>query len=312
MQTAVNGVFGSYKRFGYLWTWTCPDVEGQSSAVEILKRWKKHAGWLQDNGLRCVRSLERGSRTGKYHIHAITDQWWDIDRVRAHAEKCGFGRLNVRVVPREKLLYIAKYISKPGRFPIPKGVRLWGCVGFRGTRMRDIRCHITELTPVIPNVRPSVVSVVRWYAAGELIRERIVRPDWSGDPAEVHTMNITKENLAQIAGLVSKGAMVLVAEYRTFKPRRIEFDEEDKNGVKTGKRVVRKLVEHGVERELAGGGVEQMKVTTWLPDDADLGAVKEAAARGEPVLVVIEQFTRRFGITASAIHGLANFNGKLS
>lgn len=270
-----------------------------------MARWNKHARWLRDSGKKLLRALERGSKGGAYHIHAITHQRWDVDEIRRHATSCGFGRINVKVIPREKISYVAKYLGKPGRFPIPKGVRLWACIGYQGVNVNDVRCRVTNLTVHVIDLHPRLIFVKRWLLDGEIISQRFVRPDWDGDDNGVQNMNVTKENIQHIAQLVAGGAILAMGEYRTCAARKLEFDEV-KKGVPTGKRVSRKMVEHGVEL-----GNEQMTVSEWLPDDADLDAVKPPAAKGEPVLIEIGQFSRQFGITAKSIRSMASFNGKL-
>lgn len=303
-----------FQKTAYLWTWTVEDNVAGGNVYEFMKRWAVHARWLKDSGKRLVRGLERGGKNGRYHMHAITDQHWDVNQIRKMAIAHGFGRINVKVIPREKVSYIAKYMGKPGRFPIPKNVRLWACIGFKGVRMDDIYCRITVLTPPINDAFPFLVSVKRWLIDGQIVGQRLVRPDWNGNEAEVQNMNITKENAAHIAALVVSGHILCVAEYRTCQAREIEFDEKVK-GIPTGKRKTRKLVEHGVEREVKEGDTvktEQLTVTTWLPEDANINAVKPAAAKGEPVVIAIDALSGQWGITASSIHSLANFNGKLS
>jgi len=243
---------------------------------------------------------------GAYHIHAITHQRWNIEEIRAHAVKCGFGRINVRVIPRDKVGYVAKYLGKPGRFPIPKGIRLWACLGYEGVKMSDVRCRIINLTVHVDSVTPIITSVKRIQLEGETIVERLLRPDWNGAKDEIHTMNITKENLAHLATLVAGGSIIAVAEYRTCAGRNLIFDEQ-KKGVPTGRKVQRKLIEHGVEI-----GTEQITVSEWLPDDADMSNLKPPAAKGELVVVEIGQFSRQYGITAKSVKNLSNFNGKLS
>lgn len=289
----------------FLWTWTFPDKEARDSVVIAMRRWKKHARWLKDTGKQCMRALERGGKNGAYHFHAITHQRWDINEVRAHAESCGFGRLQVTVIPRERASYIAKYLGKPGRFPIPKGARLWACIGYEGVKKNDVRCRITELTVNVKNPYQCMISCKRWLLDGVIISERILRPDWDGNPQEIQNMKVTKENMEHIASLIVGGSIMCLAEYRTCSVRKLEFAEE-KKGVLTGKQVVRKIVEHGVEV-----GSEQITVSEWLPDDADITAVKPPAEKGEPVLIEIAQFSRKYGITAKSIRNLANLGGNL-
>jgi len=295
-----------FAEYAYLWTWTFPDELGRTNAAVAMSRWAKHARWLKDTGKKLLRALERGSKGGAYHIHAITHQRWNIEEIREHATACGFGRINVKVIPRAKVGYVAKYLGKPGRFPIPKGVRLWACIGYEGVKVNDVRCHITELTVNVIDAYPFLVSCKRWNLDGVTIAEKILRPDWTCDPREIQIMNITKENIQHIAQLVSAGAILCVGEYRTCTARKMVFDEQ-KKGVPTGRKVERKLVEHGIER-----GNEQLTVTEWLPDDADITAYKTNLQKGEPVLVEVSQFSRQYGITCTSIRSLASFNGKLA
>jgi len=287
---------------GFLWTWTFPDFRGQSDHRYAMKCWRRHADWLTVTGKRCVRSIERGGLNGHYHFHGVTDQRWDILEVLEHAQKCGFGRVNVEVIPRERIYYVAKYIGKKGRWPMPKNVRLWACVGFIGLHAKDIRFRGMSLTVPLEDVSPPLRSVTRWTLDGKIMREKLLRPDWNGDESEIHTMNITKENGLHLVELLSKGSLLGLGEYRTCTTRKLAFVNE-----KTEKKEVRKIVEHGLEF-----GNDQITVSEWLPDDADLSTVKPPAAKGEAVVVEIQNFSPKYGITAKSIRSLANFNGKLS
>lgn len=299
-----------FQDHAYLWTWTYKEAGPRGNAALALAVWRPHAKWLLRTGKKLLRALERGGKKGSYHIHAITHQRWDINEIRKHAESCGFGRINVKVIPRSQVGYVAKYLGKPGRFPIPRGTRLWACIGYTGVRQNDIKCHVTELTiPVKDTDCPLTPTIKRWTLDGQTIGERIVRPaDYDNGFRNVHIMNITKETLGHIANCIASGAILAVAEYRTCTVRKIEFAEEDKKGNLTGKQVVRKLCEHGVEL-----GNEQITVSQWLPDtfDLDKDKVTPPADKGQPVLVEVDQFSKRYGITAKSIRSLANFDGKL-
>lgn len=297
-----------WQSHGYLWTFTFPDEEAQTNHKEALERWRHFANWLQRGGKRCVRALERGGRSGHYHFHAITDQRWPIAEILEKTRALGFGRIGVEEVPRDRVYYVAKYIGKPGKFRMPKGVRLWACVGFKGVSANNIFFKEKSLTVPTEDVRPPFTSVVRWEYDGVTIAEKILRPDWSGQLEEVHTMKITKENTAHLAELLAKGSILAVAEYRIHTAREMTFEERDKKtGQKTGKVQKRKLVEHGVEV-----GNEQITVTEWLPDDANISDVKPLCQKGEPCVVEISGFSKQYGITAKSIKPLANFDGKLS
>lgn len=287
---------------GFLWTFTFPDAMGQQDHRYAMKCWHRLAKWLVRSGKRCVRALERGSKNGHYHFHAITDQRWRVDEVRVVAEKYGFGRINVEAVPRDRVYYVAKYIGKVGRWRMPKRVQLWACVGFTGVKSRNIRFHEKSLTVPIEDNRPPFTSVIRWQLDGVIIAERILRPDWPGDEAEVHTMKLTKENVQHIGVLLSEGVILGVGEYRTCTTRELKFKDE-----KSDKEVVRKIVEHGLEF-----GNEQITVSEWLPDGANLADVKPPVQKGEPVVVQIQSFSPKYGITAKSIKSVASFNGALA
>jgi len=297
-----------FKSSAYLWTWTFADALPREDPVEAMKRWKVHATWLLRSGKKLLRALERGSKGGAYHFHAVTHQRWDVNEIRKMATAHGFGRVNVKVIPRDKVSYVAKYLGKPGRFPIPRGVRLWACIGYTGVRINDIRCRVKTLTVPVIDLYPCMVSVKRWTLDGQILHETLLRPDWNGDESEIQTMNITKENVQHIATLIASGAILCVAEYRLCATRELVFDEQ-KKGVPTGRKITRKIVEHSVE---TGNPTEQITVSEWMSDDCDLKTVKAPAAKGEPVLIEIAQFSKQFGITAKSIRSLANFNGKLS
>lgn len=287
---------------GYLWTFTFPDEKGQMDHRYAMKAWHRVADWLLKSGKRCVRAIERGDRNGHYHFHAVTDQRWNVNEVRARAERAGFGRINVEEIPRARLYYLAKYIGKKGRWKMPKRLRLWACVGFSGFGPRDIKFDEMTLTVPQEDLRPAFTSVIRWQLDGELLRERILRADWTGDPDEVHIMNITKENILHIGQLLSQGVILGVGEYRTCTTRTLTFTNE-----KTEKKETRKIVEHGLEF-----GNDQITVSEWLPDDADLSNVKPPVNKGDPVVVEIASFSPKFGITAKSIKSVASFNGKLA
>lgn len=291
-----------WQSYGFLWTWTFPDERGQADPRYAMDCWIKHVHWLVRRGFRGVRAMERGSKSGHYHFHAVTDQRWDVNLIRAHAEKCGFGRIDVEEIPRDRIYYVAKYIGKPGRWRMPRGFRLWGCFGFSGVRAKDIRFRELTLTVPVEDVSPVLRSVTRWTLDGELLREYLLRSDWNGDPAEIHTMNITKENLLHIANVIATGAIIGVGEYRTCTARKLEFVKEGSD-----KKETRKLVEHGVEF-----GNEQVTVSEWLADDADLAAVKPAMNKGEACIIEIQNFSPKYGITAKSIKSIASFNGKLA
>lgn len=287
----------------FLWTFTFADAACRSDPRRAMAVWQRFHRFLNLRKYVGVRGLERGGARGAYHFHAITPQEWPLTDVRLAAQDAGFGRIHVLRMPIDRVRYIAKYIGKPGRFPLPRGVRLWACFGFRGVAKNDVRCTINVLTPACGDVRPNIVSARVIDVAGYYRREILVRPDYAGDPAEIHIMKITKNVLETVARMIGDGKFVVVAEYRGLTVRTLEFDEV-KKGIATGRRVVRKIVEHAVEI-----GAQQVKCSVWLPDDADPKSVVAPADKGEFVLVEIASMSAKYGISATSIVKLDNVGG---
>jgi len=91
------------------------------------------------------------------HVHALLNTYLPVEQVRKIAEKCGFGRINVKKAddlsePERLANYLAKYLRK-GLATRPKGLkglRLWATFGTwpKGhTRVKDIEKNtsFTEL-----------------------------------------------------------------------------------------------------------------------------------------------------------------------
>jgi len=291
---------------GFLWTFTFAEERLRlEDHLEVRRRWKALCRWLVARGYKYVWGFERGYQSGHYHYHAVTPQYWSANEMHALARKFGFGRIDVKEVPREKLTYLAKYIGKmKPRWKMPKGARLWGCIGFTGVRTNDIRFHEKTLTLINGSITDADLRTEkRWAVCGEITGKKLPNHLWPGEPLLIKTMNITKENAQHLTTLLANGTILAVGEYRTCKAREMKFRDE-----KTEKEKVRKLVEHGIELGLS----EQITVTEWLPDDADLANVKPVCVKGDPCVVVIDGFSKKYGITAKSISPLSNFNGKLA
>lgn len=300
-----RGLPHTFKDTGYLWTFTFPDARGQSDLVYASGCWRKFQnGFIRRKEWRGVRALERGFRSGHYHFHVVTDQRWPIEEVLAASSAAGFGRVNVEEVPRERLRYVAKYVGKiSGRWKIPAGVRLWACFGFKGVRTNGIRFREKTLTVMPDFIEYPYRRSVSWFVDGQKVSTRVlVAEPLPGAEYRDHEMNITKENGLHLVNLLASGSMLAVGEYRTCTARVLNFKDED-----TGKEKSRKLVEHGIEV-----GDSQMTVTEWLPDTADIATVKPPVTKGEPCVVEIDAFSKKYGITAKSIKSLASFNGKLA
>ena len=73
--------------------------------------------------LQGIRVFEMHKRHG-LHVHMVTNERIDVVQARALAEKAGWGRIHVTVMPAEHARYLAKYLSKE-RPPCLKRWRLW-------------------------------------------------------------------------------------------------------------------------------------------------------------------------------------------
>lgn len=297
----------AYQSFGYLWTFTFADKECREDGRLAMARWAPFQEWLKRSGHRGVRAIERGYRSGHFHFHVVTDQWWSATEIHAKCKEYRIGRPDVKEVPVERISYIAKYVGKlKPRWKMPKGMRLWAAFGFQGCRTNAIRFSEKTLTVVPDTVTYPYRGDVIWALDGETIFARRNGPSRipGADYCDI-TMNITKENAAHLVSLLAAGNMLVVGEYRTMSAREMRFTDED-----SGKEKVRKLVEHGIE---IGDEkkTEQITVTEWLPDTADIANVKASVAKGEPVVIEIDAFSRKYGVTARSIRSLASFGGKL-
>lgn len=293
-----------FQKSGFLWTFTFADPEGRENCNEARKRFQSFNVWARRHGYRYVWSLERGKKSGHYHYHCVTDQYWSSKTLWRVLKQWGFGQLDVKEVLRERLVYIAKYVGKQRlTWPIPKGVRLWGVCGFTGCKVNRIEFKEKTLT-VIPNIEEFPTRGKRtWKIAGQQVAAQCIHPRrFEESDYRDYDMNITKENILHIGQLLAGGKILAVGEYRTMTARELQFTDKDTQQKKT-----RKLVEHGIEV-----GDKQLSVTEWLPDDANLSAVKRPCEKGEPVVVEVSGFSRQWGITAESVKSLASFNGKLS
>ena len=82
-------------------------------------------------GLASIRVFEMHKRHG-LHVHMVTNERIDVVQARALAEKAGWGRIHVTVMPAEHARYLAKYLSKD-RPRLPQALEalggVWGRLG---------------------------------------------------------------------------------------------------------------------------------------------------------------------------------------
>jgi hypothetical protein len=88
--------------------------------------------------LQGIRVFEMHKRHG-LHVHMVTNERINVVQARALAEKAGWGRIHVTVMPAEHARYLAKYLSKE-RPPCLKRWRLWAAFGegWEPTKVKDL------------------------------------------------------------------------------------------------------------------------------------------------------------------------------
>lgn len=130
LQTLVNN------GWAYLWTLTTPD---EVDLTELSQRWRK----LIWNGFTpCVRVFEKHPGGHGYHVHFVTATRLKVEDLRPKAKAAGFGRIHVKRIPASRAVYVAKYLTK--QRSTARGVRLWSCVGFVGSKAKNINMESTE------------------------------------------------------------------------------------------------------------------------------------------------------------------------
>jgi len=128
----------SEKKIAYLWTFT---FRNRLEISDACGRWQDlQRDLVRSVGFQGVRVYELHPGGHGLHIHVITSGRHDVRVVRHYAESAGFGRIHVKPVPSAGADYIAKYLTKARRSSELKGRRLWACLGFKGSKVRD--CEI--------------------------------------------------------------------------------------------------------------------------------------------------------------------------
>jgi hypothetical protein len=137
----------------YLWTFTWADP---TPAKEGVKKWRNFLQGKGQNsqgfrscfptasGIRVFEIHPGGDRfqpglSHGLHVHAIIDKRLPVDIMRTIWKEQGEGgMINVRRVPRDRAIYVGKYLSKQ-RNECMKGVRLWAAFGECETsKVKDI------------------------------------------------------------------------------------------------------------------------------------------------------------------------------
>ena len=121
----------------FMWTFTFKELLG---VKDTRKRWNRlltaiKRAWPELQG---IRVFEMHKRHG-LHVHMVTNERIEVAEARELAEKAGWGRVHVAVMPAEHAQYLAKYLSKD-RPPCLKRWRLWAAFGegWEPTRVKDL------------------------------------------------------------------------------------------------------------------------------------------------------------------------------
>ncbi len=266
----------------YLWTYTFAD---DIKPAEAARRWRLFVRWHVNTDRKCVRVLEAGSKNGRWHYHCVTPQRWDVNEVREAAERCGFGRINVKQIPTDKAGYVAKYLRKHGRSELPRGQRRWACVGFDGVPVNRVKA--TSKSWFLPKVwLRKAYTVAEWNFPGcEPIRFQI-RTTEKPEAEEIRHLHVSQAESDSLFAELLTGRLVMVGEYHGLSvTQKIVADAN------TGTRIETAFLEHVLE---AGGNTKT--VTEWLPAGADLNAVKLPAEPGSLVKMHVKSIRRHMGV----------------
>lgn len=279
-----------------------------------MKRWPPLGQWIRDQGWKCVRVLEQGD-LGAWHIHAVTPEFWPVNRVRAAAERYGFGRVNVRPIPVHRAPYVAKYVGKKFTQDL-RGVRRWGCIGFAGFAVTDIE-FVNKSRILVENTYDSpLVSRLIWAVDGQPLHVARLREFVPGQPDTAKVMNIKAHWLPVVHAELCAGKIVMLGEYRGC-----EAITKEVNAYEGGKivgKVSRVTITHHVEdpKGKSFDFRETQPDPLKRPNGTDVtNDIKPPAAKGDIVLVHVTNMSDKWGhdtggITCLSMVGEASSAGK--
>lgn len=144
----------------YLYTLTTPDVVDHA---EISRRWRrfyKRAKRAFPGLLKAmVKVYEEHPGGHGWHIHFVTTDRIDVSLIRQCGEQTGFGRVNAKRIQSKRAAYIAKYVGKAFS-AAGQMLRRWSCIGFKGTRVRDVALVNTLTWEISASYRASLESAL--------------------------------------------------------------------------------------------------------------------------------------------------------
>jgi len=274
-----------------LWTLTFADPAAQWSTKEASKRFVPVGDWLNKQGYKLVRVLERGARNGRWHYHLVTFDRIPWDVLQERIMRYGFGKvLDYREKTMDSYHYVAKYLGK--QFGQKAGdaanrVRRFGCIGFKGTpcsRVQTLNRKLTLVADMDP-IRP--ITLFQVLCDDKLVSLHVRREVLEDEDELIYTMKISSALIQKLQDNALAGVPSLVAEYRVC-----DVVTKQVSDYKTGVKVDRVIVSHTIET--AKGALH---LTEWLPPGADPKAVKAPAQKGDVVLIELTAMVVKFGNT---------------
>lgn len=160
----------------YLWTFTRmpihESIKDQRDAWNKLLTYLKRK-WPNWKGVRVfeMHKVNEAGLTHGMHVHVVTTGFISVTMVRLITEKLpGWGRIHVKQIPSDKVLYIAKYLEKarPEAF---KGWRLWASFGeYAKTRVLDVLVDtpFTRVYEWLDGRFPDSFAASKWYVRESL------------------------------------------------------------------------------------------------------------------------------------------------
>ena len=131
IDTLLAGCVGSY-----MWTFTTP--KKYPVRLTALMWGELSRNLVRSLGFRGVRVFELHPGGHGLHIHVITDKRYNVNSIRHYSRMAGFGRIDVSYKHLSGADYVSKYLGKQHRPKALKGLRLWQCLGFSGSKVKDI------------------------------------------------------------------------------------------------------------------------------------------------------------------------------
>jgi len=274
----------------YLWTWTAPTKEQRLDPVQMAGMWRSMMRESFYRTATFVHVLECSKR-GYWHYHGVTPHFWSVRKIREIGEYHGFGRINVRALPPERVYYVAKYLGKPQQ-KLPKGMRRWAAHGFTGVKSQEVHIETKTFDIVTACYKPEGLYDGWELISSDLGAFRVVqRVSLNGTKPNIMSYDLKPLAQKEFLALATSGKFLGLGEYRGC-----QVVEKNIWNEKTRANEARLLVEHTVEF-----GVNSQKVSEWLAPGTKRESVKPAANKGDLVMCVISQISRQYGLSCESI-----------